>query len=158
MRRREAPSGSWAHRIGLGLAGAFLVALVAGCETVSLDEPSEVAPKIAARSAEPFVTTEVQSEEAAPNALEDSAPVGDTPGALTASEIYRGTGVLARRPARRASDIAIESDGRVTLNFANAEIREVVDVVLGETLRVSYIIDPKVQGQVTARTSSVNNR
>ena len=39
------------------------------------------------------------------------------------------------------------------LNFANADIREVVDVVLGETLDVSYIIDPGVQGQITARTS-----
>ncbi|MCH8001894.1 MAG: type II secretion system secretin GspD [Proteobacteria bacterium] len=155
MRRGEAPSGSWARRIGLGFAGTLLVALLAGCETVSLDQPSEVAPEVAARSDEPSTAPEAQAVEApAPaGALDDLSPLSSNAGALVAPEIYRGTGVLARRPARRASDIAIESDGRVTLNFANADIREVVDVVLGETLGVSYIIDPKVQGQVTARTS-----
>ncbi len=155
MRRGEAPSGSWARRIGVGFAGALLVALVAGCETVSLDEPSEIAPEVAPRSDEPLTAPVVLAVEAPvpAGALDDLSPLSDTAGALAAPEIYRGTGVFARRPARRASDIAIESDGRVTLNFANAEIREVVDVVLGETLGVSYIIDPKVQGQVTARTS-----
>ncbi|MCH7794003.1 MAG: type II secretion system secretin GspD [Proteobacteria bacterium] len=131
------------------------MALLAGCETVSLDQPSEVAPEVAARSDEPSTAPEAQAVEApAPaGALDDLSPLSSNAGALVAPEIYRGTGVLARRPARRAADIAIESDGRVTLNFANADIREVVDVVLGETLGVSYIIDPKVQGQVTARTS-----
>ena len=155
MRREEAPSGSWACRIGLGFAGTLLVALLAGCETVSLDQPSEVAPEVAARSDEPSAAPEAQAAEApaTAGALDDLSPLSSNAGALVAPEIYRGTGVLARRPARRASDVAIESDGRVTLNFANADIREVVDVVLGETLGVSYIIDPKVQGQVTARTS-----
>lgn len=155
MRREEAPSGSWACRISLGFAGTLLVALLAGCETVSLDQPSEVAPEVAARSDEPSAAPEAQAAEApaTAGALDDLSPLSSNAGALVAPEIYRGTGVLARRPARRASDVAIESDGRVTLNFANADIREVVDVVLGETLGVSYIIDPKVQGQVTARTS-----
>ena len=138
-----------------GLATALLSVFLVGCEAVSLDEPSEVAPEVAARSDEPLTAPVVLAVEAPvpAGALDDLSPLSDPAGALAAPEIYRGTGVFARRPARRASDIAIESDGRVTLNFANAEIREVVDVVLGETLGVSYIIDPKVQGQVTARTS-----
>ena len=149
------PSGSWARKIGLGIAGTLVVALVAGCETLSPDEPSAAVPGVAARVDEPLTATVAQAAEAPATAaaLDGLSPVSDTAGALTAPEIFRGTGVLARRPARRAPVSTVGSDGRVTLNFANAEIREVVDVVLGETLGVSYIIGPNVQGQVTARTS-----
>ncbi len=41
----------------------------------------------------------------------------------------------------------------LAFNFANADIREVIDVVLGDTLQLNYIIHPKVQGTVTVRTS-----
>ena len=68
-------------------------------------------------------------------------------------ELVRGTGVLARRPTRSRTEVDFISDGDITLNFANAEIREVVDAVLGQALGLSYIIDPRVQGEVTARTS-----
>ncbi len=44
-----------ARKIGLGLAGALLVALIAGCETVSLDEPSETGAAPAARFDEPLI-------------------------------------------------------------------------------------------------------
>ena len=71
---------------------------------------------------------------------------------LRRPEIYRGTGLLTRQTGS-AGNGGIADDGQVTLNFANADIREVVDVVLGDTLGLSYIIDPKVQGTVTARTS-----
>ena len=71
---------------------------------------------------------------------------------LDDAEIYTGTGQLARGTAR-AAETVIGNQGQVTLNFANADIREVIDVVLGETLGISYIIDPAVQGTVTARTS-----
>ena len=78
-------------------------------------------------------------------------PVEDT--RLDAPEIYPGTGQLARGTAP-AAETAVGDQGQVTLNFANADIREVIDVVLGETLGISYIIDPAVQGTVTARTST----
>jgi general secretion pathway protein D len=142
-----------ARKIGLGLAGTLLVALIAACETVSLDEPSKTGAAPAARSDEPVIVSEVRAARAPPSALDDLKPLSDAAGGVTEAEIYRGTGVLARRPARRERRVEIEGDGSVTLNFANAEIREVVDVVLGKTLGLSYIIDPKVQGQVTARTS-----
>jgi general secretion pathway protein D len=77
-----------------------------------------------------------------------SAPRG-----LVSPEIYTGTGRLVEPPAPDRSRVAIVDDGRVTLNFVNAEIREVVDVVLGETLNVSYTIDPRVTGTMTVRTS-----
>ena len=80
-------------------------------------------------------------------------PLTEEVSGVTEAEVFRGTGVLTQRLAPELLDVTIQDDGQVTLNFANAEIREVVDVVLGETLGVSYIIDPGVQGQITARTS-----
>jgi general secretion pathway protein D len=90
--------------------------------------------------------TEAQSQ---PTTLA-GAPAEDT--RLDSPEIYTGTGQLARGTPR-AAETVVGSQGQVTLNFANADIREVIDVVLGETLGISYIIDPAVQGTVTARTS-----
>ncbi len=86
--------------------------------------------------------------------LGELAPLPDSLEAkVEEPELFRGTGVLARRPRGRRANVNIIEDGDITLNFANAEIREVVDAVLGQALGLSYIIDPRVQGEVTARTS-----
>ncbi len=123
---------------------SLLVAV--GCETTSPESPEPAAVQgMVDRSA-----TVDRGESA--DALADLQQINDGMEAgLTKSEIYRGTGVLARRSA--VADVKVLSGGDVTLNFANADIREVVDAVLGRTLGVNYIIGPKVQGQVTARTS-----
>jgi general secretion pathway protein D len=44
-------------------------------------------------------------------------------------------------------------DGAVTLNFVDADIREVIAAILGDALGLNYVIDPRVQGTVTIRTS-----
>ena len=41
----------------------------------------------------------------------------------------------------------------VTLNFAGADIRDVINAVLGETLKLNYVIDPEVTGPVTFNVS-----
>ena len=41
----------------------------------------------------------------------------------------------------------------ITLNFSNADVREVVRSVLGDTLRLPYVVDPAVQGAVTLQTA-----
>lgn len=143
------------------LAGAFAVAL-ASCETVPGQTPESGAEGI-----------DLPEAQAAPLDRSISGP-GDRPTTLVQSplgelapltdsfesdaeenepEIFRGTGVLARRPPRPQTEVDVVENGDITLNFANAEIREVVDAVLGQALGLSYIIDPRVQGQVTARTS-----
>lgn len=81
------------------------------------------------------------------NQLSDNNAFG-----LKGPEIYRGTGILTNPTRIETSSFSTEG-GAVTLNFVDAEVREVVDVILGEMLGVSYIIDPQVQGKVTARTT-----
>ncbi|HYM73998.1 MAG TPA: type II secretion system secretin GspD [Stellaceae bacterium] len=41
----------------------------------------------------------------------------------------------------------------VTLNFAGADIRDVINAVLGQTLKLNYVIDPEVQGPITFNVS-----
>ena len=54
-------------------------------------------------------------------------------------------------PAGPAPDPAAEES--VTLNFADADIREVVRAVLGDLLQLNYIIEPEVAGRVTVQSS-----
>lgn len=44
-------------------------------------------------------------------------------------------------------------EGDITLNFVNADAKEVIRTVLGEILRVNFAIDPKVQGNITLLTN-----
>lgn len=49
--------------------------------------------------------------------------------------------------------IEAPDDGEITLNFADADIREVVRTILGDVLGLNYAIDPGVGGVVTLQTS-----
>ncbi len=56
-------------------------------------------------------------------------------------------------PAPDTEEIYYDEREGVALQFVDVDVRKVVDAVLGDTLRVSYIIDPAVQGTVTLRYS-----
>lgn len=43
--------------------------------------------------------------------------------------------------------------GDVTLNFVDADVREVVKAILGDTLGANFVMDPQVQGTVTLQTA-----
>jgi general secretion pathway protein D len=66
-------------------------------------------------------------------------------------QIYRGRPVTPQRPATGGAQRS--ADG-VQLNFEQAEIRDVVKVILGDILGRSYTVDSDVQGQVTLSTSA----
>lgn len=68
-------------------------------------------------------------------------------------DIEIGTGDFVSADALKIDKTKI-SEGTVTLNFDNADLKEVVAVVLGETLGFSYVLDPRIEGSVTFRTSS----
>lgn len=54
--------------------------------------------------------------------------------------------------------IAGGNQADVTLNFAGADIRDVINAVLGETLKLNYVIDPEVSGPVTFNVSRAISR
>ena len=59
----------------------------------------------------------------------------------------------SRRSARQAGAAQRSADG-VQLNFEQAEIRDVIKVILGDILGRTYTVDTDVQGQVTLSTSA----
>lgn len=66
--------------------------------------------------------------------------------------IVHGASPAALAPPAPAG-AANAGGGDVTLNFSGADIRDVVASVLGETLKLNYVIDPDVAGPVTFNVS-----
>jgi len=137
---------------------ALAVLALAGCETTPASPPADGAAPGA--PGKPIALAPPAQKALGAEAARGTGPLAelsplsdDIALQVEQPEIYRGTGVFARRLPVKHADVEFADDGDVTLNFANAEIREVVDAVLGQALGLSYIIDPKVEGQVTARTS-----
>ena len=67
--------------------------------------------------------------------------------------IYRGTDTFVRRGAPPPRGAIRTPQGEVTLNFVDADLREVVKSILGDTLGANFVMDPQVQGTVTLQTS-----
>ena len=63
--------------------------------------------------------------------------------------VYLGTG----QADGSGQTVSSFEPGDVTLNFENADIREVVQSVLGNTLGENYVIDPNVAGSVTVSSA-----
>jgi general secretion pathway protein D len=66
------------------------------------------------------------------------------------ARIFRGSGVLLKPP--RAEKASTEP-ADVSLNFEAADIRDIAKTVLAEILQESYIVDPRVQGSISFRTT-----
>lgn len=64
--------------------------------------------------------------------------------------------VEAERPLLNASPRARggQRGGDVVLDFADADVKDVVRAVLGDILKVPYSVDPQIQGKVTLKTST----
>lgn len=82
-------------------------------------------------------------------ALEQS---GGTAPVLAEAEIYRGKGTPSPEP-RTGPSFAIGDGGEISLNFVNADIREAIDTILGDILGVTYVVDPRVTGTITIRST-----
>lgn len=71
--------------------------------------------------------------------------------------IIAGTGVFADTAAgsARATTAGVQelAGERITVNFVEADIKDVVKSLLGTTLRLPYVIDARVQGTLTLQTS-----
>ena len=128
------------------VALALAVSLV-GCESSrsARDTPATDTPEPTVDTAPVAMGAGTASPDQRPGGLQAA------PSRAHVAEIYRGAGfTLAAADGDAAAD---GGDGGITLNFLNADIREVIDAILGDMLRLSYVIDPRVQGTVTVRTS-----
>ena len=70
-----------------------------------------------------------------------------------------GSGNFIANPTHQdTSQILENSDGEITLNFEDTDLREIVKVVLGDILAVNYLMDPKVAGKVTIGSTHPLNK
>lgn len=64
--------------------------------------------------------------------------------------MFAQTGPTAIAPA---SGVSEAGEDKITVNFVDADVREVVKSIIGTALKAPFMIDPKVQGQITVQTS-----
>ena len=132
---RSRPSRRWALGVGvLVLAGVW------GCVYPGHD--TTVSPTLTGeRPIETAFSTPRPQVETAPEA------------GRRLGEYVPGTSVFAQPAGPGRVSVEGAAQGQVTLNFVDADIREVVRAILGDALGANYAIDPAVQGTVTLRTS-----
>jgi len=96
----------------------------------------------------------------APAATPAAAPVAlqPAPGASTATPATANpTAVPASSPALLGANPSAQMthtpNPGVTLKFDNADIYDVLQVILGEILKLDYVIDPAIQGRITLKST-----
>ena len=78
-------------------------------------------------------------------------PGGDT-GGDAQKQVYFGAGTaVAPSPQPATAEVAPAGED-VRINFENAPLRDVVRLIMTDTLHLNYVIDPRVQGSVTIAT------
>ncbi|HVC51578.1 MAG TPA: type II secretion system secretin GspD [Stellaceae bacterium] len=85
----------------------------------------------------------------APGRAVANVPFSRQPGNPTPQIVVHGI----QRPGPVTAGPPANPDGDIQLNFAGADIRDVINSILGETLKLNYVIDPDVTGPVTFNVS-----
>ena len=67
--------------------------------------------------------------------------------------IERGTGDYVTTSPGTGVAPNVQSNKSLSLNFVDIDIRELLGKILGDQLKLDYIIDPKIEGRITVRTS-----
>jgi len=151
----DARSGCWVFRARQPLVVLLLIVNTYGCANdVGLDESS--VPKLT--NLAPLAASDDERTEVA--RLDDRAPEAAAPDQeSTGSEpagpevvLLQGTDSYVNTRTAAGEVVADVQAGDVTLNFVNADIRQVVQRVLGEIMGLNYVIDPTVSGTITVET------
>jgi general secretion pathway protein D len=121
------------------------IALTAtGCGPQHLTAESPPAPAAAAPALQ---------AQAAPQPVTPPSPAQPTRRSVPV--VVPGNDALAAPSVERAvAHVEAGSDGGVTFNFVNADVRDVAREILGNQLHVTYTVDSKIQANITAQTGS----
>ena len=132
------------------LLAAIAVGVLGGCNQGNEGPPPEAgiqSPTTISQS--PIAGSSAAGGTGAPVALNFGA---NTNRAFGAPEVVLGTGTFVG-PSRSPPGPQVTTVGdAVTLDFSNVDIRDVLKNVLGDLLKVSYTVDPAVQGTITLQT------
>jgi len=146
--------GSVAPLVGstrVGLVVLLALSALAGCQQNQSSQPQSVndlLSQLMKRSLAP--TAEGSAPVAKPEPIRIK-PGGDM-GGDAQKQVYFGAGT-AVAPAPKAASPEVEPQGEdVRINFENAPLRDVLRLIMTDTLHLNYVIDPRVQGNVTIAT------
>lgn len=149
MRSRSLPliqSGGWGGAVVLA-AGV----LISGCTEVEKKYGRRHVTLPATLAGQPSTQEDRGGFYKPDGAVRTAAPARD---ALARPEYFYGSGRIVADPLGAQGVTPAGNGDGVSLNFVGTSILEVVDVTLGQTLGKNYVIDSRVQGNVTARTST----
>jgi general secretion pathway protein D len=145
--RRTSVEQAWYGVRTVLLLGAVCVPLIGapGCATGPQERPADAVDNgsVSAGDAESTVTFDAGGATAA-GELATAQTTGDP------RVVKLGTGEFVQPPQEPWS---VDPQGRITLNFDNADLRQVVKIIMRDILGQNYIIDPQVKGTVTIQTS-----
>ncbi len=77
----------------------------------------------------------------------------DTKTGKTSYQLFQGTPQSLLEGSLEPPPGVVAAEGNYTINVDRAEIGEVAKLVLGETLGLTYVLDPRVQGTITLSSS-----
>ena len=132
------------HRRGVGfcVTAGVLIVVLSGCDLTTLSEQKQHVP-------DPF--DQVQSTDLSPRFPQPTVQQSGGAAPLQGSSYYgqQAQGNTPDGPSEGAGVQAAPTGEGYELNFENAAVSTVAKVILGDILKVGYIIDPRVQGTVT---------
>ena len=142
MKEVSASSSAW-RATPAWLAAIVCAFLISACEKQrNYEVATQPAPP--PPTAQPAAPTQT-----GPIVAQSSSAPGES--GLTKPELYFGGASPIQTQAPQG--VTSVGEGDITLNFANADIREVINAILGNTLGLTYVIDPRVVGTITLRSA-----
>jgi general secretion pathway protein D len=125
------------------LPAALTIALILpSCETPRPISPNAVKPAEGPTTIAQGQTQPRMNGRITPQSSPSTAPI-----------LSRSAGTGGRIAAAHGGGVTTEEDGGVMLNYVDTDVREIARQVLGEILKVNYVIDSGFQGQATIQTS-----
>jgi len=104
----------------------------------------------------PPATTPVSPQASALKTDPSRVDAGVTPAASPGGPIVRQNGsepVFSKPPPEADARYQVAENGDISLNYVDMDVREIARLILGETLKANYSIDPGFQGRVTIQTA-----
>ncbi|OAF15862.1 type II secretion system protein GspD [Bradyrhizobium centrolobii] len=129
-----------AFRIGLVVQCAVICALLGSCNTVSGIADAD--------TKDPDVFDKVRSIDLMPRYPNQLPQRELSTGPRAKSAVYAAVPGDDAPPSTSSQQAAVSGD-RFELNFDNSPVASVAKVVLGDILSVGYVIDPRVQGNIS---------
>ena len=132
-------------------ASMLVVALLSGCSLLPTKEP---------KNEESLAATVFPSLEKSGDTYALGTPEEELPDVTarvksadeSGNRVFPGTGRFVKPSTAKQSEVSSSKQGDVTLNFENTDVREVVDIILGDLLKVNYLVDPAVRGGVSMQS------